>query len=62
MNQDYPLISESRKLTDHDFPTIPLKDKIPIVQYQHRRNQLATTSETDIWFSNGDGRIPKANK
>jgi hypothetical protein len=61
MNQDYPLISESKKLTDHDFPIIPLKDKIPIVQYEHRRNRLATTDETDLWFSNGDGRIPKAN-
>ncbi len=62
MNQDYSLISESRKLTHHDFPIIPLKDKIPIIQYEHRRNWLATTNEIDLWFSNGDGRIPKANK
>ncbi|HKG86827.1 MAG TPA: hypothetical protein VKA95_00770, partial [Nitrososphaeraceae archaeon] len=61
MNQDYPLISESRKLTDHDFPIIPLKDKIPIIEYEHRRYHLATTSEIDLWFSNGDGRLPKAN-
>src|SRR5215204_4065350 len=54
------LVSAARKLTDHGFPIIPLKDKIPVIEYEHRRNQLATTGETDSWFSNGDGRIPMA--
>jgi hypothetical protein len=61
MNQDYPLISEARKFTDRGCPIIPLNDKIPIVGYEHRRNHLATTSEIDSWFSNGDGCLPKAN-
>ncbi|HET6717051.1 MAG TPA: hypothetical protein VFG90_07955, partial [Nitrososphaeraceae archaeon] len=60
MKQKY-LISEARKLTDHALPIIPLKDKIPVIEYEHRRNQLATTGEIDLWFSNGDGRIPMAN-
>ena len=61
MNQECPLIAEARKLTDHGFPIIPLKDKTPIIEYEHRRKQLATTSEMDSWFSNGDGRTPMAN-
>jgi hypothetical protein len=61
MNQDYLLISEARKFTDRGCPIIPLNDKIPIIGYEHRRNQLATTNEIDLWFSNGDGRLPKAN-
>jgi hypothetical protein len=61
MQQGYPLILEAKKLTDHDFPVIPLNDKIPIIEYEHRRNQLATISETELWFSNSDGRVPKAN-
>ena len=60
MKQRY-LISEARKITDHGLPIVPLNDKIPIIEYEHRRNQLATTSEIDLWFSNGDGRIPMAN-
>jgi hypothetical protein len=61
MSQEYTLISEAKKLTHHEFPIIPLRDKIPIIEYEHRRNQLASTSKIDLWFSNGDGRIPKAN-
>lgn len=61
MNQEYLLITEAKKLTDRGFPIIPLKDRTPIIEYEQRRNQLASTSEIDLWFSNGDGRIPKAN-
>jgi hypothetical protein len=61
MNQDYLLISEARKFTDRGCPIIPLNDRIPIVGYEYRRNRLATTSEIDSWFSNGGGRLPKAN-
>jgi Bifunctional DNA primase/polymerase, N-terminal len=61
MNQGYPLISEARKLTERGFPIIPLNDKIPIIGYEHKRNQLATTSEIDLWFSNGNSHVPMAN-
>jgi hypothetical protein len=52
---------EARKLTNHGFVIIPLNDKIAIIKYKHRRKDMATAKEIDIWFSNGDGRIPKAN-
>ena len=55
------MITEARKLTDHGFPIIPLKDKIAIIKYGHRRKALATPKEIDSWFSNGNGKIPKAN-
>ena len=61
MNQEYTLIAEAKKLTDHGFPIIPLKDKIPLIEYKHRRKDRATTREIDLWFSNGDGRTPNAN-
>ena len=61
MSQEHPVIIEARKLTNHGFPIIPLKDKIAIIKYKHRRKDLATTREIDLWFSNGDGRIPRAN-
>jgi hypothetical protein len=53
---EYTLIAEARKLTNHQFPIIPLKDKLAIIKYKHRRKDLATAKEIDIWFSNGDGR------
>jgi hypothetical protein len=61
MSQDkeYPLITEARKLTDHGFPIVPLKDKIAIIKYKHRRKDLATAREIDLWFSNG--KTPRAN-
>lgn len=55
------IITEARKLTDHGFPIIPLKDKHPIITYGHRRKKLATAKEIDKWFSNGDGKTPTAN-
>jgi hypothetical protein len=58
---DYTLIAEARKLTNYQFPTIPLKDKIAIIKYKHRRRDLATAKEIDTWFSNGDGKSPIAN-
>ena len=54
-------ISSAKKLTDHGFSIIPLKDKFPIRKYGNRRKQLATTKEIDSWFSNGKDNIPKAN-
>lgn len=61
MSQEYSLILEAKKLTDHGFSIIPLKDKIPIIKYKHRRKELATSKEIDLWFSNDDGKRPKAN-
>jgi hypothetical protein len=58
---EHPLTAEAKKLTDHNFPIIPLKDKIPIIKYKHRRKGLATSKEIDLWFSNGDGKTPEAN-
>ena len=52
---------EAKKLTSHGFVIIPLNDKIAIIKYKDRRKVQATTREIDLWFSNGDGRIPKAN-
>ena len=52
---------EARKLTNHGFVIIPLNDKIAIIKYKDRRKVQATTREIDLWFSNGDGRRPKAN-
>ena len=51
------MITEAKKLTDHGFPIIPLKDKIAIIKSGNRRKQLATTKEIDSWFSNGNGKI-----
>ncbi len=59
--QDYSLIAEAKNLTNCGISVIPLRDKIPIIEYKHRRKKLATAQEIDSWFSNGDGRIPKAN-
>src|SRR5215216_6000867 len=61
MNQECQLIAEAKKLTDRGLPIIPLKDKIAIIKYKHRRKDRATTREIDLWFSNGDSGIPKAN-
>jgi hypothetical protein len=52
---------EARKLINHGFVIIPLNDKIAIIKYKDRRKVLATIREIDLWFSNGDGRIPRAN-
>jgi hypothetical protein len=59
--QESPLIIEAKKLTNHGFPIIPLKDKIAIIKYKHRRKDLATAKEIDLWFSNGNGKTPRAN-
>jgi hypothetical protein len=61
MNHECTLINEARKLTDHGFPIVPLKDKIAIIKYKHRRKDLATAREIDLWFSNGNGKTPRAN-
>jgi hypothetical protein len=55
------LIAEAGKLTDHRFTIIPLKDKIAIIKYKHRRNDLATAEEINLWFSSGDGHAERAN-
>jgi hypothetical protein len=55
------LATEAKKLTAHGFAIIPLNDRIPIIKYKHRRKDLATTREIDNWFSDGDGRVAKAN-
>jgi hypothetical protein len=55
------LIAEAGKLTDHRFTIIPLKDKIAIIKYKHRRKDLATAREIDLWFSNGNGLTAGAN-
>ena len=55
---EYTLITEARKLTSLGFPIIPLKDKIAIIKYKHRRKDLATANEIDLWFSNGNGNTP----
>lgn len=52
---------EAKKLTSHGFVIIPLNDKIATIKYKDRRKVQATTREIDLWFSNGDGRIPRAN-
>jgi hypothetical protein len=59
--EESPLIAEAKKLTNHGFPIIPLKDKIAVIKYKHRRRDLATTKEIELWFSNGDDKIPRAN-
>jgi hypothetical protein len=61
MAMEYPLITEAKKLTDHGFPIIPLKDKMPIIKYNQRRKELATAKEIDFWFLNGNGRLAQAN-
>ena len=55
------MITEAKKLTEHGFPIIPLKDKIAIIKWTPRRKLLATTKEIDSWFSNGRDNTPKAN-
>jgi hypothetical protein len=52
---------EAKKLTSHGFVIIPLNDKIAIIKYRDRRKVQATTREIDLWFSNGNARIAKAN-
>ena len=52
---------QAKKLTSHGFVIIPLNDKIAIIKYKDRRKVQATTREIVSWFSNGDGRIPRAN-
>jgi hypothetical protein len=59
--QEHPLTAEAKKLTNYGFVIIPLNDKIAIIKYRNRRKVPATTREIDLWFSNGDGRIPMAN-
>jgi hypothetical protein len=56
-----PLVMETRKLTSHGFPIIPLKDKIAITKYKHRRKELATAKEIDLWFSKSESKTPRAN-
>ena len=58
---DNERITEARKLTNHDFIIIPLNDKIAIIKYKDRRKIPAISNEIDLWFSNDDGRIPRAN-
>lgn len=53
--------AQARKLTGHGFVIIPLYDKIAIIKYSHRRKLQATTKEIDLWFSNGNGKTPRAN-
>jgi hypothetical protein len=60
-SEEITLTAEAKKLTDHGFPIIALKDKIAIFKYKHRRKDLATTREIDLWFSNGNGKTPRAN-
>lgn len=55
------LIAEATKLTTQGFVVIPLNDRIPIITYTKRRRQQASIKEINTWFSNGDGRDPKAN-
>jgi hypothetical protein len=59
--EENPLITEARKLTSQGFSIIPLKDKIAIIKYKHRRKAQATIREIDLWFSNVNGKAPKAN-
>jgi hypothetical protein len=56
-----PFVVEARKLTGHGLPIIPLKDKIAIIKYKFRRKDLATDREINLWFSNSNGRTPRAN-
>ena len=54
-------VEQARKLTGHGFVIIPLNDKIAIIKYSNRRNLQATTKEIELWFSNGNGKTPRAN-
>jgi hypothetical protein len=54
------LIAQAQKLTTFGFPIVPLNDKIPIIKYKHRRKDLATIREMQLWFS-GNGKPAKAN-
>ena len=54
------LIAQAQKLTAFGFPIVPLNDKVPIIKYKHRRKDLATIREMQLWFS-GNGKPAKAN-
>lgn len=48
------LLEKARKLTQHRFSVIPIKNKIPVIKsWTDRRRQLATEQEHIVWFSNG---------
>ena len=58
----YELITEAKKLTSNGFSIIPLNDKVAIIKYEHRRKELASTKEIDLWYNgNGKSNISKAN-
>ena len=59
--ENNPLAIEAKKLTSHGFPIFPLKNKIAIIKYKHRRKVLATAGEIDHWFSIENGKTPRAN-
>ena len=48
------LLEHARRLTQHAFSVIPIKNKRPVLEkWIDRRNQLATDEELVMWFSNG---------
>ena len=48
------LLEQARTLTQHGFPVIPVKNKVPVLdKWTDRRKQLATDEELVMWFSNG---------
>ena len=55
------MITEAKKLTDHGFPIIPLKDKIPIIKYRHRRKDLQPPRKSIYGFQMAMVRYAKAN-
>jgi hypothetical protein len=59
--KEYSLTAEAKNFTNHGFSIIPLRDKIAIIKYNHRRKDLASSKEIDLWFSNGNGKAARAN-
>jgi hypothetical protein len=50
----FPLLEQARTLTQHGFPVIPVKNKVPVIEnWTDRRKQLATDEELVTWSSNG---------
>jgi hypothetical protein len=48
------LVEQAKILTEHGFPVIPIRNKIPIIEkWAERRTRLATDQELAAWFSNG---------
>lgn len=52
------LLEHARRLRQHEFSVIPIKNKRPVLEkWTDRRHQLATDEELVSWFSNGKADV-----